>query len=515
MRRTRVPRNAAPSSSASSAAASASSGRLPVGDRERRPRKHRVRGPARSACARGTRCCAPSRRTAARPSTPRAGSNSDEVRRAPGVDRAAVIGRAEDPGGRGGQRLDRARAVEDAPGSTSSVSTTASAVSSPIVPGGDRSNSASFSSTACGAWSVAIASIVPSASPSAAPRDPRRVRSGGCTLRFVSYVDQVLVGEHEVVRRDLGGHPHALGLRAADAAPPTARVDRWHRCSRPPVSAREREVARDDDLLGLGGPPREAQRAECSPSCICPPSDERGVLGVLGDHDLAGNALAYRARCAASAPSARTVPSSVNIRTPASTISPISASASPASPCVIAPDREDVARARGASARSRTSCDDRRVVGDGIGVRHRRDRGEPAHGRGPRCPSRSSPCARSPARAGACADRRGPARARDRAPSTTLGAVGRLACRRSRPSATTHVAHLVGAARRDRPPARPSNSDATRSSPRPSPAAAEQQVQQRHADRDPVRHLLLDHGLAADRRRRSRSRPRGSSAPDA
>ncbi len=45
-------------------------------------------------------------------------------------------------------------------------STIGSAVSSPSMPGAAHSNSTSFSTGECGAWSVAIASIVPSASAS-------------------------------------------------------------------------------------------------------------------------------------------------------------------------------------------------------------------------------------------------------------------------------------------------------------------------------------------------------------
>ena len=72
------------------------------------------------------------------------------------------------------------------PGSTSSVSTTARAVSSPVVPGGAWSNSCSFSSGACGAWSVATASTVPSPSPARSASRCSAVRSGGLTRRFVS-----------------------------------------------------------------------------------------------------------------------------------------------------------------------------------------------------------------------------------------------------------------------------------------------------------------------------------------
>ena len=106
--------------------------------------------------------------------------------------------------------------------------------------------------------------------------------------------------------------------------------------------------------------------------------------------------------------------------------------------------------------------------------------------------------------------------------------VEHLGALRSRPGPTAsiatvgdeHVGDVVATRRRiDHP--RPAEQHRLRhraTSPSPVGAArrpAEQQVQQRHADRDAVRHLLLDHAPAAGRRRRSRSRRRGSSAPGA
>src|SRR5437764_3088155 len=52
------------------------------------------------------------------------------------------------------------------PGSTRYVWSAANAVSSPVTPNGAASNGTSFSSRECGAWSVAIAAIVPSFSAS-------------------------------------------------------------------------------------------------------------------------------------------------------------------------------------------------------------------------------------------------------------------------------------------------------------------------------------------------------------
>ena len=71
------------------------------------------------------------------------------------------------------------------------------------------------------------------------------------------------------------------------------------------------------------------------------------------------------------------LPSSLNIRTPASTISPISARDSPSRPFVIAPTGNTSQRPT-AAARSRTSWTTPGVVRDRLGVGHRRDRRVPA-----------------------------------------------------------------------------------------------------------------------------------------
>ena len=55
--------------------------------------------------------------------------------------------------------------IERYPFSTSSVTPSASDVSIPVMPLGACSNGLSFSSLGCGAWSVAMISIVPSCNP--------------------------------------------------------------------------------------------------------------------------------------------------------------------------------------------------------------------------------------------------------------------------------------------------------------------------------------------------------------
>ena len=62
------------------------------------------------------------------------------------------------------------------PGATRFVMTSESAVSRPIMPKGASSNSAFFSKSLCGAWSVTMASTVPSFTPSTSASLLRCVR---------------------------------------------------------------------------------------------------------------------------------------------------------------------------------------------------------------------------------------------------------------------------------------------------------------------------------------------------
>ena len=116
------------------------------------------------------------------------------------------------------RRARRSCASPARPGSArparTSSSTSGSAVSRPMMPNAACSNSTSFSTGECGAWSVATASMVPSASASrsaatSARRAQRRVALG---RRVVAGAG--LVGQRQVVRRHLAGdgQPAPLGL---------------------------------------------------------------------------------------------------------------------------------------------------------------------------------------------------------------------------------------------------------------------------------------------------------------
>ena len=118
------------------------------------------------------------------------------------------------------------------------------------MPIGASSNGTSFSSRACGAWSVAMQSIVPSRR----PVDQRLPVVLGAQRRVhlqprVEVLEQRLVGQREVVRRDLGGDPHAARLGRGD------RLDRLARAQVLDVDpavlvAGQRRVARDQRRLG-------------------------------------------------------------------------------------------------------------------------------------------------------------------------------------------------------------------------------------------------------------------------
>ena len=130
------------------------------------------------------------------------------------------------------------------------------------------------------------------------------------------------------------------------------------------------------------GCPARPSEEELIPSCICWP-DEREASSQCSAITASSNASAY-VRALRSVRAVGTHrPSSLKTRTPAATISPISARTSPSSPFVIAPTGNTSARPARAAA-ARTSAIDGCVVGDGIGVRHRRDGRVPAGGGRPR-----------------------------------------------------------------------------------------------------------------------------------
>ena len=130
---------------------------------------------ARGCCATAT----PRRR--GRPPPTADGVDQGDVGRLPDRQRAAVALEPGDPGG-----VLRHHPGDVGPGHRAGVTitslTTESAVSRPSIPKAASTNACSLSCRACGAWSVATASMVPSASASRRAATSSSGRSGGLTL---------------------------------------------------------------------------------------------------------------------------------------------------------------------------------------------------------------------------------------------------------------------------------------------------------------------------------------------
>ena len=171
----------------------------------------------RRACSCSSSAGAPGRSSSA-PS----GSTSTRSARAPSRMRGAV--EPDDARRRGGERVDEARERERALArrARAGAARTARGRSSRAPPRRARSPSRA---TPWGAWSVAMQSMVPSASARAQRLDvlglaQRRVHLAGGVV-----AEQRLVGEQEVVRRHLGGDGDAARLRLAQDAHRAQRRD--------------------------------------------------------------------------------------------------------------------------------------------------------------------------------------------------------------------------------------------------------------------------------------------------
>ena len=118
----------------------------------------------------------------------------------------------------------------------------------------------SFSSRACGAWSVAMQSIVPSRRPSISAWRSASVRSGGFIFSRVSSARGTrLVGEREVVRGGLGGDPHAARLGLRDRLDRLARAQVLDVDARRPRSRRSRRRGRSSSTREIDGIPAEPE----------------------------------------------------------------------------------------------------------------------------------------------------------------------------------------------------------------------------------------------------------------
>ena len=379
-------------------------------------------------------------------------------------------------------------------------STTASAVSKPITPGGaggELDAPSRAARAARGRWRSRR---------SCRRRGPRGRRATVAPptqrrrhLRVGVVAERGLVGERQVVRRDLGGDVDAALRARADQRRSRRRVETCATCRCAPVSSREHEVARD------------VHHSRRSPGCPAgraasrrrPRSPRRRATSVRSS----ACAIIGAPRPAASTASTRRItplsmivlPSSLNATAPAATSARHlghhlarealrrgrdRAARAPASPC---------ARGRGCSR----STDGSSFTGCGVG--HARDRGEACRAAAARPPDAMSLLVLL-ARL---------AQVRVQIDEAGRDPAGRSASITSRvgdraelpPTATTRPSSISRSrdGRRARSPGRARARRAARSasrhaaSARRASRAAGEQVEDRHAQRDAVAHLIEDH----------------------
>ena len=290
---------------------------------------------------------------AARPKRVTSAERRARACRRAGRTRRAGPGREEDPreavesgivarAGRGGRGRPRRRSPR------------------PTTPKGAVSKSTAFSSSWCGAWSVAIASTVPSCEPvGRGPRRPtaRAAAGSSCSCVENAGARDLLVGQRQVVRRDLARSREAprSGLRAR--ASERRAVERCATWSRPPASSatsRSRATAAAPAIAGWPGRP---SRVETAPSCIGAPAERRRVLGSAGRPACPKSAACSKARRRSAAVGEPLPVVGDGDRARRSRISPNSASSSPFWP---SRDRADRIDARGLA--TPRACDDEELA---------------------------------------------------------------------------------------------------------------------------------------------------------
>ena len=225
---------------------------------------------------------------------------------------------------------------DSSPGSTMVAIATLKAVSSPSMPIAAAAHSQSLSSCGCGAWSVAIASIVPSASAARSAATSSAVRSGGLTLKIGSYD----VTRSSVSRRWCGvtsavtGTPRAFAQRMTSTEPA---VETWQTCRREPTCWASRTSRAMIASSATAGQPTRPSRPDSSPSFICACSVSRGSCACCAT--TPSNALTYSRARRMSTASCTHLPSSLKTRTSAAecAMAPSSAMRSPPRPTVTAP----------------------------------------------------------------------------------------------------------------------------------------------------------------------------------
>src|SRR5664279_1200040 len=216
---------------------------------------------------------------------------------------------------------------------TNSSATTASAVSRPSIPMDASHQSACFVSGACGAWSVPITSIVPSASASRIASTSAMERRGGLTL----YAGLPVWAREWSSMRWCGVTSAVIG-RPCDFAHRTiitvAAVEMWQAWTRHPSSApmtASRATMTVSAMLGQPGSPR----ASATPASTCAPGVSSGSCACWA---RTPPSLAISISASRMTSEREThLPSSENIRTPTAPMPAMSASRWPSSPMVTAP----------------------------------------------------------------------------------------------------------------------------------------------------------------------------------
>ena len=305
-----------------------------------------------------------------------------------------------------GQRS-MARASVSCPASTA-ARTRPSAVSMPLIPFAASPNSTALSTSVCGAWSVAIASAVPSRSAARQAsgvrrraqrrvhpqrrregrgrRAPRRAtgrRPRRPPRRPAPRAGDPLVGEREVMRRHVAGDRQARRPSPAGRGRATAAVETWVRCSRAPGTSRH-DVGRGSRGRARPPPPRPRPasraargRSRRSPSFASAPSVCVGVLGMVDDRQPERARVGQRVAQDRGRPDRRPVVARTR-PTPASASSPSAASVSPARPAVTAPYASSSTGDPDATRRPPGSRQHAGLVERRRRVRHRADGREPA-----------------------------------------------------------------------------------------------------------------------------------------
>ena len=177
-------------------------------------------------------------------------------------------------------------------------------------------------------------------------------------------------------------------LATPDQLRPTWAADRWHRCRRPPVARATARSRATTISSASAGRPASPSEHDAGPRASAPPSASDASSRGRRSRPRSGTPSRTGARCGASAPSARTVPSSLNIRTPASTMLADLGERLALEPLRDGADGEDVAAARRRRAVADLVDDSRRGRRRARVLAIAATAVKPADGRRARCRSR-------------------------------------------------------------------------------------------------------------------------------